>query len=77
MNYLHKQKISIPGDIAVAGYDGISLGKYSFPSLTTYAQDFERAGTEIVGLLYKQLDKNSHEPIEVLLDGKLLIRDST
>ncbi|MCL2163555.1 MAG: LacI family transcriptional regulator [Oscillospiraceae bacterium] len=76
MNYLQRNNILVPGDIAVAGYDGISMGKLALPALTTYAQDFERIGKEIVKILLRQRHKPSSSPREVLLNGKLIVRDS-
>ena len=77
MNCLQKRGISIPGDVAIAGYDGISMGLYSTPSLTTYKQNFELMGAEIVNSLLEQLEDPGREPMEVMLDGELIIREST
>ena len=77
MNYLQSHGFSIPGDIAVAGYDGISMGKLALPALTTYNQNFSRLGEEIVGIILSQLHHGNHEPREVLCDGELIIRSST
>jgi len=41
----------IPEDIAVVGFDGIPMGAFTRPALTTVAQDTKRAG----GLLVQTL----------------------
>lgn len=39
MQFLQQNGVSIPGQISVAGFDGIPLGEMVFPSLTTVRQD--------------------------------------
>ncbi len=41
----------IPEDIAVAGIDGIQIGEYITPPLTTVVQDFKEMGRRAVSLL--------------------------
>lgn len=47
--------LSIPGDISIAGYDGIRIGRHIKPRLTTFRQDTEEVGRvaaeALVGLI--------------------------
>lgn len=51
-----QKKLNIPEDIAVAGYDGISVSKVIEPSLTTIVQDTDRIGREAAKLLIKLIE---------------------
>lgn len=76
ISYLLRNKISVPGDIAVTGYDDISIGRYSFPPLTTYHQDYERLGAETVNLFLENMTNPEHQPREIRIKGELVIRES-
>ena len=41
---INERGLSIPGDISVAGYDGIKIARHLEPRLTTLKQDTERLG---------------------------------
>lgn len=44
INYLTEKGLSIPGDISIAGFDGIRLAKVMEPKLTTFEQNTQRVG---------------------------------
>ena len=46
---------SVPGDVAVVGYDNIGQAKLSTPPLTTIDQDIAGGGQLMVDLLLRQL----------------------
>ncbi|MCG1020219.1 LacI family DNA-binding transcriptional regulator [Sutcliffiella horikoshii] len=66
----------VPEDIAVIGYDDITLASYSNPSLSTIRQDKFNLGHEAAILLIDMLEgkEKSHARI---IDTKLIIREST
>ena len=45
VNAIKEAGLSIPDDISIAGYDGISYAEVMQPALTTLAQDCERLGS--------------------------------
>ena len=47
MNQLERMGLSIPDDVSVTGYDGITLSEVLRPKLTTYYQDAEAIGKKI------------------------------
>ena len=55
MQAIREQGLSIPGDIAVAGFDDISAAKLVFPGLTTVAQFQYDMGVKAAQILMKRL----------------------
>jgi DNA-binding LacI/PurR family transcriptional regulator len=67
---------SIPGDISVAGYDGIDFGAYARPSLTTVTTAPHSLGTEAARALLGML--NGEPPARVDTEPtSLIVRAST
>lgn len=53
---LEKMGLSIPGDVAIIGYDGIMLSTVLRPKLTTYRQDVQKMGQTAVELLAHHIE---------------------
>ena len=51
MAALQHAGLSIPGDVAVTGFDGIQLGRHLRPSLTTVVQPMTALGESSVTML--------------------------
>lgn len=77
MRALHEQGRRVPQDVSIVGFDGIALGEYTSPPLTTVRQDWRRLGRELVGLVLAQL--RHVEPVErlVVVPTQLVVRAST
>ncbi|GIP17705.1 LacI family transcriptional regulator [Paenibacillus montaniterrae] len=69
----------VPGDIAIVGFDGISLSKATTPELTTVQQPLyemgEKATKMLVGLMEQQQDMDQEN--YQILDVALIEREST
>jgi DNA-binding LacI/PurR family transcriptional regulator len=64
----------VPEDVAVTGFDGIPMGAFTRPSLTTVAQDTKRAGELLVHTLVRLIEG---EPADcVTLTPRLIVRGS-
>ena len=82
LNAFEKLGLSVPNDVSVAGYDGITLSQVLSPKLTTFRQDTDGLGKaaaeQLISLINKELPENS-EP--VVIEGSLLeggsVRDLT
>lgn len=66
----------IPQDISVVGFDGIEMGAYYSPSLTTVRQPVEKIAKETIDILFDVIKKKG-EHRQVVLEGELLEREST
>lgn len=73
---LHEAGLRIPEDVSVAGFDGIPLGAFYVPQLTTISQPVERMARQTVRLLLDVIDGEAeHE--HVIFPASLTIREST
>jgi DNA-binding LacI/PurR family transcriptional regulator len=75
MGVLHASGLSVPGDVAVGGFDDSNVASISIPSLTTIRQPFGRISTEGVDLLLKLM--SGEPPATITLPVELIVRDST
>lgn len=73
---LKEAKISIPEEIAVIGYDGIKLGEFIEPSLTTIKNPSIEKGKKAVELLIRHIENSDFQEKNILLPSELIIRDS-
>lgn len=71
--------ITCPRDISVIGFDDIGVAEHYAPPLTTMRQPREQIGriaTEtLIGLLESEV--RSREPVRVVLQSELVVREST
>lgn len=65
---------SVPEDVSVFGFDGIEMGKYFLPSLTTIAQPQEEIARKSVEVLLDMM--NGGEGRHVTLPAALIRRES-
>src|SRR6201993_400244 len=65
-----------PEDIAVVGFDGISLGRYTQPPLTTMAQPIREIGKLATELVLSRVNGERKEPRIHRLETRLVVRTS-
>jgi DNA-binding LacI/PurR family transcriptional regulator len=65
---------SVPGDVAVGGFDDSGLATTLDPPLTTMRQPFERIATEMVRLLLEVVEGEA--PAAITLPTSLVVRAS-
>lgn len=76
MRALYENKISVPNDIKIIGYDGSISAKYTYPSLTTVRRPIRKISTAGTTMLLDLIAGKKHtEKIEV--KPELIIREST
>lgn len=65
----------VPEDISIIGFDGLQIGEYTLPRLSTVAQPVEKLAEQSVHLLLQSIEKGAdarHEVVPV----RLLLRES-
>lgn len=65
---------AVPDDVAVIGYDDVSLAAHVMPALTTVRQDLEQAARIMVDLLFRRIDGEAAESVR--LPPQLVVRQS-
>jgi len=66
----------VPEDYSVAGFDGLEIGAYYNPSLTTIRQPVEKIAKETARLLFQIIQKGGGNR-QIVLPGELVTREST
>lgn len=77
MNYLLSKGINIPRDVAIGGYDDISLARLLVPPLTTTAQPIEEIAKQAMDLIIRGKDGKVKDKRNLILKGELRVRHST
>lgn len=58
--------LRVPQDLSVAGYDGVALGRFCIPRLTTVRQNVTRLATRSVEILLHCVEENSPAVHEIV-----------
>ena len=66
----------VPEDISLTGFDGVEIGKYVIPSLTTLKQPVDSMARETARILFDIIGKKAKHQ-HCVFDGELVVRDST
>ncbi len=67
---------SVPGDIAVAGFDGVEASEFYYPSITTISQPAEEMATATAKILFDIIKgKGGHQ--HLIFEAELIEREST
>ncbi|MBN1875343.1 MAG: LacI family DNA-binding transcriptional regulator [Anaerolineae bacterium] len=74
---IHERGLSVPGDIALAGFDDIAFSRQVYPPLTTVHMPAYEMGKRAAEFLFKRLEDPSLEPMQEIMPMQLMIRQST
>jgi DNA-binding LacI/PurR family transcriptional regulator len=67
--------LTVPGDVAVVGFDDISLASHVTPTLTTVRQDLQRGAKTLVELLFRRIDGEATP--SATMPAELIVRESS
>jgi DNA-binding LacI/PurR family transcriptional regulator len=67
----------VPDDVAVVGFDDSQLATTAEPTLSSVAQPIEEMGREMARLLVREIRVPGGAPRRVILDTRLVVRDSS
>jgi len=74
---LREAGVLVPQNVSVAGFDGLDIGVYASPSLTTSQVPLEEIGAQAVSLLLQQIESGDGVLSHQVLQPQLLARQST
>ncbi|MGD0068807.1 MAG: LacI family DNA-binding transcriptional regulator [Streptosporangiaceae bacterium] len=66
---------SVPGDVAVVGFDDSPIARYTHPPLTTVAQPIKQLGWEMAKMIVSLID--GEQPGPLILPTRLVLRESS
>jgi LacI family transcriptional regulator len=69
-------KISVPDDLGVVGFDDTRVAQMTNPLLTTVRVPMSRMGAQAIELLCQRIEDPQRPPTRVSLDAELVVRDS-
>ena len=75
---LHDAGLRVPEDVSVMGYDGLPLGEFLVPRLSTISQSGSRMASRAVELLLETVEEKGtarHETVPFILNMKESTRD--
>jgi len=72
---LKDMSISVPEDVSVVGFDGIEIGRFTLPRLTTVEQPVDEIARRSVNLLLDMMEKSA-APRHILVDAFFRKRES-
>jgi len=76
LHALRRSRLRVPEDMAVVGFDGIGLGAFTTPELTTVEQPGPEVGRRAVELVLDSLDGAVSSPAQETLPVRLVVRES-
>lgn len=74
---LRERGVSVPGDVAVTGFDDTVLAVASDPPLSSVRQPLEELGTQAVQELTAAIEQHLPQPRSVVLQAGLAVRESS
>jgi len=75
MHALARRGITVPGDVAVTGFDDVPVARHMHPPLTTIRQPMQELGAMAFDVLYSRISTGKGES-DVMLPVQLIIRES-
>lgn len=76
LHALRRHGLRVPEDMAVVGFDGIALGAFTTPALTTVEHPRAALGREAAGSLIRLMERDAAGVPSTLLPGHLVVRES-
>lgn len=78
LSALSEAGVSVPAEVAVAGFDDIRVGRYITPSLTTVHVDIDELGRRALELVVDAIDRSTQsDRHSEIVSTSLVIRNST
>ncbi|MBQ7350047.1 MAG: LacI family DNA-binding transcriptional regulator [Bacteroides sp.] len=76
-SFLQKLRYSIPEDVAICCVSGTILSTLVHPTLTVVEQPIEQMAEKSIELLFEKLSNPDTPDKEIILESKMIIREST
>jgi len=74
---IREQRVSVPDEVGLVGFDETTWGALVEPAITIIAQPTYEIGTTAAELLLQRVERPDRSPRKVILQGELVIRGSS
>jgi len=68
--------LRVPEDVSIIGFDDINSAAFQIPSLSTIRQPLDKMGA-LAGEILLQRIQGGANPVEIMVDPELIVREST
>ena len=78
LRFAEEHGIRVPQQLSVIGFDGIDLGRYIYPALTTVGQSMRRQGETAATTLLERIRRGPEGKFrKIIINPELTVREST
>ncbi|MCU1537432.1 MAG: LacI family transcriptional regulator [Humibacillus sp.] len=77
LDRLRRDGVDVPGEVSVVGYDDSLIARLGTVDLTSVSQIPEAMATAAVEAATQRLDEGRTEPVELVLEPRLVVRGTT
>jgi LacI family transcriptional regulator len=72
-----EQGVSVPRDLSVIGFDGIEMGAFTYPALTTVGYPIRAIGEAAATVLIERIAGTQRKSREIVIEPRIILREST
>jgi LacI family transcriptional regulator len=72
-----EQGVPVPRDLSVIGFDGIEMGAYTYPALTTVGYPIRAIGQTAATVLIERIAGTKRQSREIVVEPRIILREST
>lgn len=77
LKYLNKNKIKVPEDVSLIGFDNISMTQYTEPALSTIEMPVIKMSEKTIEIISRAINKRSSRIRKHIIDCKVIERESS
>ena len=72
-----EQGLAVPRDLSIIGFDGIEMGAFTYPALTTVGYPIRTIGETAATVLIDRIAGHKTETTEIVVAPEIILREST
>jgi LacI family transcriptional regulator len=69
--------VSVPRELSVIGFDGIEMGAFTYPALTTVGYPIRAIGEAAATVLIERIAGTQRKSREIVVAPRIILREST
>jgi LacI family transcriptional regulator len=72
-----EQRVAVPQTLSVIGFDGIEMGAFTYPALTTVGYPIREIGETAAAVLMDRIAGRKRRSREIVVEPRIILREST